>query len=92
MLVRKTEERQMRQNICHKIANESLFVGFAVALLTVIAIVAYSAVWPSIIVLFTLRAAHDFSQCDFSQATNYPAQRHSNSRGQNQKILRPLNV
>ncbi len=55
----------MRQNFCHKIANESLFIGFAVALLTVIATVAYAAVWPSIIVLFTVRAAHDFSKCNY---------------------------
>lgn len=56
----------MRQNLCHKIANESLFIGFAVILLTVIATVAFSAVWPSIILLFTLRAAHDFSKCNYT--------------------------
>jgi hypothetical protein len=55
----------MRQNLCHKIANESLFVGFAVALLTMIATVAYNAVWPAILILFTARAAHDFSKCKF---------------------------
>lgn len=54
----------MRQNLCHKVANESLFIAFAVTLLTVIATVAYSAIWPSIIALFTLRAAHDFSRCN----------------------------
>ncbi len=55
----------MRQNLCHKVANESLFIGLAVTLLTVIATVAFSAVWPSIILLFTFKAAHDFSKCNY---------------------------
>lgn len=80
----------MRQNLCHKIANESLFVGFAVALLTLIAAVAYSAVWPSIFALFTVRAAHDFAKCDFSQVTNYPLQRQTNSLSH--KTLQALKV
>ncbi|MCC7528605.1 MAG: hypothetical protein IT342_08795 [Candidatus Melainabacteria bacterium] len=56
----------MRQNLCcHKVANESPFIGLAVTLLTVITTVACSAVWPSIILLLTLRAAHDFSKCSY---------------------------
>jgi len=57
----------MRENLCHKIANESLFVGLAVTLLTVIATVAYSLVWPSIVVVFGVRAWHDFSRCELPQ-------------------------
>lgn len=60
----------MKENFFHKVANESLFIGFSVTLLTVIALVAYSAVWPAIIVLFTARAAHDFSKCSFSMPEN----------------------
>ncbi len=75
----------MRQNLCHKLANESLFIGFAVTLLTVIATVAYSAVLPSIIVLFTLRAAHDFSKCNYTlvaKSRNYSGH----------QVLQPLKV
>lgn len=75
----------MRQNICHKVANESLFIGFAVTLLTLIATVAYSAVLPSIIILFTLRAAHDFSKC------NYTLVAKSRSISGHQ-VLKPLQV
>jgi hypothetical protein len=75
----------MRQNLCHKLANESLFIGFAVTLLTVIATVAYSAVWPSIIVLFTLRAAHDFSKCNYTLVA-----KSRNYRGHH--VLQPLKV
>ncbi len=75
----------MRQNLCHKLANESLFIGFAVTLLTVVATVAYSAVWPSIILLFTLRAAHDFSKCNYTLTS-----KSRNIRGHH--VLQPLKV
>ena len=75
----------MRQNLCHKLANESLFIGFAVMLLTIIATVAFSAVWPSIILLFTLRAAHDFSKCNYTLVA-----KSRNYRGHH--VLQPLKV
>lgn len=80
--------RQNRQNLCHKIANESLFVGLAVSLLTIVATAAYSLVWPTIVVLFTVRAV-----CDFSQCSENLAQRNVESLDScvNQ-ILQPLKV
>jgi hypothetical protein len=75
----------MRQNLCHKVANESLFIALAVTLLTVVATVAFSAVWLSIILLFTLRAAHDFSRCNYTLVARSP-----NICGHN--ILQPLKI
>jgi hypothetical protein len=75
----------MIQNLCHKLANESLFIGFAVTLLTIIATVAYNVVWPSIVVLFTLKAAHDFSKCNYTLVA-----KSRNSR--EQRVLQPLKV
>ncbi|MBX9951397.1 MAG: hypothetical protein K2Y39_19670 [Candidatus Obscuribacterales bacterium] len=80
--------RQTRQNLCHKIANESLFVGFAVSLLTIVATAAYSLVWPTILVLFTVRAACDFSQCSVN-LTERCDESHESGKT---RILQPLKV
>lgn len=80
--------RQTRQNLCHKIANESLFVGFAVSLLTIVATAAYSLVWPTIVILFTLRAACDLSQC----GTNLVERNEDSHDSCVNRILQPLKV
>lgn len=80
--------RQNRQNVCHKIANESLFVGMAVSLLTIVTTAEYSLVWPTIVVLFTLRAACDFSQCIENLAERKVESLDSCGNG----ILQPLKV
>lgn len=60
--VRRPEGEMMTENLCHRLANESLFVAFATALLTAIAALANVLFWPAVVLVFGARAAYDFSR------------------------------